>query len=82
MTERMRSHVQASEMRYLQRIEGVTIFKKMRSSEIRKCLKIEPLLLRIEKFQRRWFGNVSRMPQERLLKQALFAIAYGKRPVG
>ena len=64
MTERMRSQVQASEMRYLRRIEGVTLFNKVCSTEIRKSLNIEPLLLRIERSWLRWFGYVSRMPQE------------------
>ena len=35
MTERVRSQLQASEMRFLRRIEGVTPFNKMRSSKIR-----------------------------------------------
>ena len=78
MTERVRSQVQASEMRFLRRIEGVTLFNKVRSSEIRKSLNIEPLLLRIERSQLRWFGHVRRMPQERLPKQALFAKAKGE----
>ena len=82
MTERMRSQVQASEMRFLRRIEGVALFNKVRSSEIRKSLNIEPLLLRTERSQRRWFGHVRRMPQERLPKQALRAKASGRRPVG
>ena len=82
MTERMRSQVQASEMRFLRRIEGVTLFNKVRSSEIRKSLNIEPLLLRIERSQLRCFGYVSRMPQERLPKQALLSKANGRRPVG
>ena len=83
MTERMQSQVQASEMRFLRRIEGATHFNKVRSSEIRKSLNIEPLLLQIERSQLRWFGNVSRMPQERLPKQlALHAKANGRRPVG
>ena len=34
MIERMKSLVQASEMRFLEKIEGVTLFKKMCSSEI------------------------------------------------
>ena len=80
MTERMRSQMQASEMRFLRRIEGVTLFNKVRSSEIRKSLNIEPLLLRIERSQLRWFGHVSRMLQERLPKQALLAKANGRRP--
>ena len=82
MTERVRSQVQASEMRFLQRIEGLTQFNKVHSSEIRKSLNIKPLLLRSETFQLRWFGHVSRMPQERLPKQALLAKANGRRPVG
>ena len=82
MTERGRSQVQASEMRFLQKIEGVTLFNKVRSSEIQKSLNIEPLLLRIKRSQLRWFGHVSRMPPERLPKQALLAKANGRKPLG
>ena len=81
MTERMRLQVQASEIRFLQRIEGVTQFNKVRSFEIRKSLNIKPLLLQIERSQLRWFGHVSKIPQERLPKQALLARASGRRPV-
>ena len=42
MTKRMRSQVQASEMIFLRRIERVTLFNKVRSSEIQKSLNIEP----------------------------------------
>ena len=59
MIERERSQVHAFEMRFLRRIEGVTLFNEMRSSEIRKSLNFEPLLLQIERSQRRWFGHVS-----------------------
>ena len=82
MTERVRSQVQAFEMRFVQKIEGVTLFNNVRSSEIQKPLEIELLLLRIERSQLRWFGHVCRMPQERLHKQALLAKANGRRPVG
>ena len=82
MTERMRSQVQASEMRFSRRIEGVTLFNKVRCSEIRKSLNIEPLLLRIERSQLRWFGHVSRMPHEKLPKQALLAKANERKPIG
>ena len=82
MTERMRSQVQESEMSFLRRIDVVTLFNKVRSSEDTKSLNIEPLLLRIERSQLRWFGHVSRMPQERLPKQALHAKENRRRPVG
>ena len=63
MTEREWSQVQASKMKFLRRIEGVTLFKKVCSSETRKSLNIEQLLLQIERSQLRWFGHVSRMSQ-------------------
>ena len=69
-------------MRFLRRIEGVTLFSKVRSSEIWKSVNIEPLLLRIERSQLRWFSHVRRMPQKRLSKQAILAKANGRRPVG
>ena len=79
----LRSQVQALKMRFLRRIEDATLFNKMRSSEIQKSRNIEPLLLQIERSQLyRWFGHVSRMPQERLPKQALLAKANGRGLVG
>jgi len=50
MTEKIRSQVQASEIRFLQRIEEVRLFDKVSSSEIQKSLNIEPLLLQIKRF--------------------------------
>ena len=81
MTKRVRLQVQAFEMRFSWRIEGVTLFDKVRSSEIQKSFNIKLLLFRIERSQLRWFGHVSRMLQERLPKQALLAKANGRRPV-
>ena len=53
-----------------------------RSSDIKKPLNFETLLLRIERSQPKWFGHVSRMPEEKLPKQALLAKANGRRPFG
>ena len=76
MTEGVRSQVQASELRFLQRTEGVALFNKVRSSKIQKSLNMEPLLLRIEVSQLRWFGHISRLLQERLPKQTLLATSW------
>ena len=65
-------------MRYFRKTDGVRLFNKVRSFEIAKCLNIELLLLRIERSQLRWFGHVSRMPHERLLKQAYLPKQMGK----
>ena len=40
MTERVRSQVRASEMRFLRRIEGVTLFKGGESSSQLRCFTI------------------------------------------
>ena len=53
ITERVQSQVQASEMRFLRRIEGVTLFNNVRNSKVRNFLDIEPLLVRIERSQLR-----------------------------
>ena len=82
MTERVQSQVQASETRFLRRIERVTLFNKARSSEIQKSPNIERLLLQIKRSRLRWFGHVSQIPQERLPKQALLSKANGRRPAG
>ena len=58
------------------------MFDKIRNTAIRESLNIESLLLRIKKFQLRWFGHFSRMTRERLPKQTFFAKVKGKRPVG
>ena len=82
ITKTVLLQMQASEIRFLRKIKGVTMFDKHRNTEIRKSLDIESLLLRIESSQLRWFGHVSRMPDERLHKQTLYAKVSGKRPVG
>ena len=46
MTQRVRSQVQAPEMRFLRKIEAVTLFIKLHNSEIQKSLDIELLFLR------------------------------------
>ena len=76
MTETVRSQMQASDIRFLRKIKRVTMFA------IRESLDIERLLLRIERFQLRWFGHVSKMPHEQLPKPALHAEVSGKKPVG
>jgi len=74
--------VQASEMRFLRRIERVTLFSKVLSSEIQKISKHRAATSLNRRSQLRWFDHVSRMPQERLPKQALLAKVKGKGPVG
>jgi len=55
---------------FLRRVHDATLPAKVRCCEIRKEMKVQPLL-RIERSQLRWFSHVSRMSQERLMRQAL-----------
>ena len=80
-TKRVRLLMQASKMRCLRKIKGVTMFDKHRNTAFREFLDIESLLLWIERSQLRWIGHVSRMPQEQLPKQTFYAKGSGKRPV-
>ena len=82
MTDRMRSRVQAAEMRFLRRIVGVTRIDRIRNTDIRETLQIEPLLLMVERQQLRWFGHVLRMPPERAVQRILMATTDERRPVG
>ena len=82
MIERVRSQMQASEIRFLRIIKGITIFDKHRNIAICESIDFESLLFRIERSQLRCFGHVSRMLHEWHPKQTLYAKVSGKRPVG
>ena len=79
MTERIRSRIQAAEMRCLRSIIGVTRMDRVRNTIIREELQVEQLLLRIEKSQLRWFGHVTRMSLDRIPKQAMLQQPTGRR---
>jgi len=81
VTEIILSQEQAAEMGFLRRVQGVTLCDKMHRFEIRKARNVKPLL-RIERSQLRWFGNVSRISQERLARQVFLATSTGKQPRG
>ena len=64
MNEKVRSRVQAVEIGFLRRISGLTLLNKVKSANIRESLNIEPLLLRLERSQLRWYGYVTRMSRK------------------
>ncbi|XP_048880792.1 uncharacterized protein LOC125748552 [Brienomyrus brachyistius] len=82
VTERTRSRVQAAEMSFLRRVAGLSLRDRVRSSVIRRGLRVEPLLLRIERSQMRWLGHLIRMPPGRLPGEVFRACPTGRRPRG
>ena len=77
MTERVQPQVLASKIRFLKKIKGVILLTRCGSLEILKSL--QPLLLQIERSQRRWFDHVSKMPQEKLPNKLYLPKQIGKR---
>ncbi|KAL3048111.1 hypothetical protein OYC64_006814 [Pagothenia borchgrevinki] len=69
-------------MGFLRRVSGVSLRDKVRSSVIREGLGVEPLLLRVERSQLRWFGHLVRMPPGRLPREVFQARPAGKRERG
>ena len=82
MTERRRSILQASEMRALRLILGVTRWDRYRNVYIRERLNVRPVNEIIEKGQLRWFGHVLRMADERDVKRIYNWRPETRRPVG
>lgn len=82
VTEKMRSRIQAAEMSFLRRVAGLSLRDRVRSSDIREGLGVEPLLLHIERSQLRWFGHLVRMPSGRLPWEVFRACPTGRRPRG
>ena len=82
MTERTRSRIQAAEMSFLRRVAGLSLRDRVRSSDIRERLRVEPLLLHVERSQLRWLGHLVRMPPGRLPLEVFRACPSGRRPRG
>ena len=82
VTERTRSRVQAAEMSFLRRVAGLSLRDRVRSSDIREGLGVEPLLLRVERSQLRWLGHLVRMPPGRIPGEVFRARPTGRRPRG
>ena len=66
VTERTRSRIQAAEMSFLRRVAGLSLRDRVRSSDIRRELGVEPLLLRVERSQLRWLEHLIWMSPGRL----------------
>ena len=83
MNEKVRSRVQAAEMGFLRRISDLTFcWTRLKSADFRESLKIESLLLRLERSQLRWYGHVTQMFQERTAIKLLCSTPIGRRPRG
>ena len=82
LTKKLKSRIQATEMRVLRLIHGVTKRDRIRNENIRSTLSVESILTIIERNQLRWYGHVLRMPDARDTKRMYDWKPRKKRPIG
>ena len=69
-------------MIFLQKVRGLSLLDKVKSTDIHQSLNIKPLLLCIEQLQLCWYGHVTQMSHEQTAKQLMGALPSDKRPRG
>lgn len=69
LTQRQKSKVQATEMKFLRRIKGVTKRDKIRNVRIREELEVSAVSDFIEQRQLGWWGHLQRMSDSRPVKR-------------
>lgn len=62
MTKRTRLWVKAAEISFFRRVAGISLRDMVRTLAIHEEFGREPLLLRVEKSQMRWFVQLVKMP--------------------
>ena len=82
MSKSVRSRVQAAEIDFLRKVRGLSLLEKLKRTDIRQSLNIEPLLLCMKRLQLRWFGHVTRMFHGRAGKPLMDALPSGEMPRG
>ncbi|XP_047480159.1 uncharacterized protein LOC125032818 [Penaeus chinensis] len=74
--------LEATEMRTLRRIKGVTLRERERSADIRRELEVSDINEKVKKIRMRWYGHVKKREGGHLAKVAMESIAPGRRPRG
>ena len=74
--------LEATEMRMLRRIKGVTLRDKCRSKDIRKVLNIKDIKEKVKEIRLCWYGHIQRMEDNNPVKQTMEMVVPGKRPRG
>ncbi len=80
MTERIRLLIQVAEMSFLCTVARLSLRDRVRSSDILEELRVEPLLLHVERSQLRWFRHLVRIPPECLPGEVFWACPTRRRP--
>ena len=82
LQKRHRSKIQAMEMRYLRKVEGVTRLDRVSNEDIRRRLGIEAVLAVADRKKKEWRERIEGMSQERLVRRVFEEDVCGRRPRG
>ena len=69
LQRRHRSKIQAMEMRYLRRVEGVTRMDRLANKDIKRRLGVEAVLEVADRKKKEWRKKIEEIPQERLVRR-------------
>ena len=82
LQKRHRSKIQAMEMRYLRKIEGVTRLHRVPNEDTRRRLGAEAVLAVGDRKKKEWRVRIEGMSQERLMRRVFEEDVCGMRPRG
>ena len=80
LTEREKSRLQATEIRMLRKIAGVSRLDHVRNETVRERLRLEPVLKKVERRRECWKEKVKR--SRSVVAKVLAGKGVGKRPEG
>ena len=81
LPERVKSRLQATEMRMLRKIAGVSRLDHVRNETVRERLRLEPVLTKVERRRECWKENVESRKGS-VVAKVLAGEGVGKRPRG
>ena len=81
MQRKYESKIQACEVMFLRRVEGVTRLDRVRNEDVRRSLGQEAVVNMVKEKQRRWKVRMEEMNGDRLVKR-VFEEVTGGRPRG
>lgn len=82
LTAQEKRRLEASQMRFMRSLLGVTLRDRIRSQVIRDGLRVRSVVEEVLEYQLKWHQHVQRMPPMRLPSQAYFYQPLGRRDVG
>ena len=82
LQKRHRSRIQAMEMRYLRKIEGVTRLDRLSNEDIRRRLGAEAVLAVVDRKKKEWRERIEGMSHETLVRRVFEEDTCGSRPRG